>query len=158
MTRIHGTVEESSEPAVDCLLLDRLAELDDEKLTEIFVDGQQAFAALYQRYVTRVFPTSLGGSDSDMRRILTADVFTRALAARSKCQTGKLWRPWLFGIPRNRALDHLRSLKRDSAEPVLQKSVIRDYVAEVSGGTEGALRVQIHRPLRTLRDQIEGTR
>jgi hypothetical protein len=99
VTRIHGTVEESSEPAVDRLLLDRLAELDDE-----------------------------------------------------------LWRPWLFGIPRNRALDHLRSLKRDSAEPVLQKSVIRDYVAEVSGGTEGALRVQIHRPLRTLRDQIEGTR
>ena len=49
MTRIHGTVEESSEPAVDRLLLDRLAELDDEKLTEIFVDGQQAFAALYQR-------------------------------------------------------------------------------------------------------------
>lgn len=29
-------------------------------------------------------------------------------------------------------------------------------IAEVLGGSEGALRVQIHRTLRTLRDRIEG--
>jgi RNA polymerase sigma factor (sigma-70 family) len=112
-----------------------------------------------------------------------------------------MWRPWLFGIARNRALEHFRFLKRGGSDPEFEESHVREYVADVSveveigedaeairqlvaslpdgqreavelrfwaglsyreisevlGGSEGALRVQLHRTLRGLRDRLDGS-
>jgi len=182
--------------------LDPLAQfesLTDEELTEIFVEDQQAFVVLYRRYVTRMYSYFAWRFGSRHAEDLTSDVFTRALTGRSGFQIGKAWRPWLFGIARNRALEHLRALKKDSSEPEFSESDVRESVADVAvevevneqaeairaivaelpetqreavqlrfwaglsyreisevlGGTEGALRVQVHRTLRVLKDRME---
>ncbi len=176
-----------------------LENLTDEQLTELFIDEQQAFVVLYERYVTRVYSYFAWRFGQRHAEDLTADVFTRALTVRSKFQVGKSWRPWLFGIARNRALEHFRKLKRDYAEPEFEESDVKETVVDASvsaelseranavrelvstlsddqreavelrfwaglsyreigellGKSEGAMRVQIHRTLRTLRDRIE---
>ena len=194
------SVDRSTESASEHAIVSPLELLDDEQLTAMFIDEQQAFVVLYRRYVSRVFSYLAWRFGMRHAEDLTADVFTRALKARSKFQIGKAWRPWLFGIARNRSLEHLRSLKRDAAEPEFEESDMSEFVADVStevvmddqaqavrkivaelpeghrevvelrfwaglsyreiaevlGGSEGVLRVQIHRTLQTLRDRIEG--
>jgi len=192
--------DNAAEPMAERVSDHQLEQLNDEELTEILIVEQQAFVVLYQRYVTRVYSYFAWRFGQRHAEDLTSDVFTRALAARSSFEIGRAWRPWLFGIARNRALEHLRTLKRDSSEPEFteldmkesatdvsaevvfdeQAKAVRQIVAtlpdsqreavelrfwaglsyreitEVLGGSEGALRVQIHRTLRVLRDRIEG--
>lgn len=176
-----------------------LETLTDEQLTELFIEEQQAFVVLYERYVTRVYSYFAWRFGQRHAEDLTSDVFTRALTTRSKFEIGKSWRPWLFGIARNRALEHFRKLKRDFAEPEFEESDVKETVADASisaeqsefamavrelistladdqreaielrfwaglsyreigellGKSEGAMRVQIHRTLRALRERIE---
>lgn len=190
----HGRVAVSTGSSTDRSNHDQLS---DEELTAIFVDEAQAFVVLYRRYVDRVFSYfawRFGWSDAED---LTADVFTRALKARTGFKRGKAWRPWLFGIARNRALEHSRYRGRNGplakmsndeesvpgpaaeVEAAERAQAVRMAVSELSdsqreivelrfwaglsyrevaeilGGTEGSLRVQVHRILRTLKAQVE---
>jgi DNA-directed RNA polymerase specialized sigma24 family protein len=63
--------------------LEQLDRLDDEELTAIFVGDKQAFVVLYRRYVTRMYSYFAWRFGQNHAEDLTADVFTRALAARS---------------------------------------------------------------------------
>lgn len=106
--------------------------LSDEELTEIFVEETQAFVVLYRRYVDRVFSYFAWRFGRSYAEDLTSDVFTRALKAREKFQQGKAWRPWLFGIARNRALEHGRFRKRDSSESEFNESSVKEHAPDVA--------------------------
>ncbi len=80
--------------------------------------SQAAFAELYRRHagaVRRVLSDNV--HDVERQRDLVQETFTRALAKLHSLNDPAQFRPWVFQIARNAAIDDLRSRRRVTLEP-----------------------------------------
>lgn len=85
----------------------------DEALAEFVKKGDdRAFGAIIDRYLDHIFnfARQYAKSDEDTEDIVQ-DSFFKAWKHISKFQKGKTFRPWLFTIVRNTALDHIKRRK-----------------------------------------------
>lgn len=87
---------------------------DDASLVTLARGGSSdAFAVLYRRHagaVRRVLTDHV--HDTERQRDLLQDVFTKALVKLDSLRDPALFRPWVFQIARNVALDDLRTRSR----------------------------------------------
>ena len=89
------------------------AHLDDETLARRAVEEKPLFAALYQRYVTRVYRYQMArcGSAADAED-LCAQTFLAALENIHNFRGEGSFAAWLFGIARRKTALHHRSQRR----------------------------------------------
>lgn len=92
------------------------ADLQDEPLIEAAQKGsEQAFRELMLRYIGAIynFSRQYGKTDADAEDI-TQDAFFKAWKHLKQFDPKKAFKPWLYAIARNTALDHIKK-KRASA-------------------------------------------
>jgi len=80
--------------------------------------GLEAFDEIVRRYQHRLygFVLQIVPNPADAREV-TQDAFLRAYRALDQYRPGAAFSAWLFAIARNKAIDHLRSLKQVSDQP-----------------------------------------
>jgi RNA polymerase sigma-70 factor, ECF subfamily len=84
--------------------------LDDEELVEAVRKGDDiAFQTLMRRYENAIFNfvRQYAGNNEDAEDI-AQDSFFKAWKYIHRFKKGKIWKPWLYTIARNTALDHLK--------------------------------------------------
>jgi len=91
---------------------------DESLARQANLGGLEAFDELVRRYQHRLygFVLQIVQNPADARE-LTQDAFLRAFRALDQYRPGAAFSAWLFAIARNKAIDHLRSLKRVSDQP-----------------------------------------
>lgn len=88
-------------------------DISDEKLVEDCLGGSaSAFEELVRRHTASVyrFVLRLLGAREDAEDVVQ-DTFVKAWRKLSRFDSAELFRPWLFAIARNGAIDHLRKKK-----------------------------------------------
>ncbi len=102
--------------------LTEVREPDDAQLVRDARRDRAAFAALYDRYVARVYRYLYSRvGDAHSAEDATAQVFTEALAGLDGYREEGRFAPWLFSIARRRAADHHRRRQNaplEAAAPV----------------------------------------
>lgn len=194
---IHRQSDDSRQPHVGARADEHEhASTSDEDLAVAALEDRAAFSVLYRRYVQRVYSYFTWKFGPVVAEDLTSDVFTRALRLADRFQPGRSWRAWLFGIARNRAMEHSRERQRHDRKPPESETVTDDSpersaiesqeaevvrtllsslsdrerevielrfwadlsyreVSKIVNRSEGALRVEVHRALRSLRRALE---
>lgn len=88
---------------------------EDARLVRAAQRDRTAFAALYDRYVTRVYAYLYGRlGDAREAEDVTAQVFTEVLAGLGRYREQGRFAPWLFSIARRRAADHHRKRRPEA--------------------------------------------
>jgi RNA polymerase sigma-70 factor (ECF subfamily) len=92
---------------------------DDRSLAEAARLEPQAFAALYDRYIDRIFAYALRQSgDVSLAQDVTSATFEKALRSlRRKGWQGQSFLAWLYRIARNEAIAHHRRGRRMAEMP-----------------------------------------
>lgn len=92
----------------------------DELLVRAALDGSsEAFSKLYVRHAAAVRRAlSDNVHDAERQRDLVQETFTRALAKLGTLHDPGQFRPWIFQIARNVAIDDLRARSRMAWEPL----------------------------------------
>lgn len=85
----------------------------DEQLIKEYLEGkEEALAELFGRYLAPIHGFVLSMvKKSDITDDLTQEVFIKAWQSLKKFDTEKSFKPWLYRIARNRAIDYLRKKK-----------------------------------------------
>ena len=91
-------------------MADRTAQISDERLVELSLDGDEsAFGLLVRRYQRRLtaFLSQLVG-DTELARELSQEAFVRAWSALERFDPKYRFSTWLFRIAHNLGIDQLR--------------------------------------------------
>jgi len=118
--------------------IDDMAHLTDGALVDAACGGSaDAFAQLYRRH-SRAVRRALSDNVHDVERQhdLVQETFARALAKLPSLREPSQFRPWVFQIARNAAIDDLRARVRLHLEPLADDEPVSadhgpDLVAEV---------------------------
>jgi RNA polymerase sigma-70 factor (ECF subfamily) len=122
------------------------AYLDDSALLRAALADRREFAALYHRYVGRIFRYCILRLDSaESAEDITSEVFVRALSKLDTCSGD--FAAWLFQITRNAVADRYR--RRQHLEPLGDKAL---QVADVALGPE--MLAEKHFQLEALRRAV----
>ena len=92
------------------VVADRTAQISDERLVELSLDGDEtAFGLLVRRYQRRLtaFLSQLVG-DTELARELSQEAFVRAWSALERFDPKYRFSTWLFRIAHNLGIDQLR--------------------------------------------------
>jgi len=124
------------QPSVTLTATGSEAESDEAALVRAAVHDSTAFAALYQRYVARVYRfVRLRCASSDEAADLTQQVFLKVAAALPRYhERGLPFAAWLFRIARNATIDHARrrrpAVPLESLAGVLAADDVEEYVLD----------------------------
>ncbi len=106
---------------------------DADLVTAARAGSEAAFAAIDRRYrgpLTGFAANVLSGAAHDAEDVVQ-DALIRAHAAlRDAPDRDLVLRPWLYRIVRNRAIDHLRSVKRHPTDPEERLALVPDARAD----------------------------
>lgn len=96
----------------------RHAELPDEALVRLVLDGSAAdFAHLVRRHQAELYRYARGMRiDHDAASDLVQDAFVTAYTRLERCREPARFRYWIFRILRNRCLDWLKNIRRQSVD------------------------------------------
>lgn len=97
---------------------------DDASLVRCVLEGErEAYSELVRRHQTALYRHARGmGLDHDTASDLVQDAFVKAYASLTDCRDPAKFRVWAFRILRNRCLDHLKDIRRNSVP--LEKVVL----------------------------------
>ena len=117
------TLRPDTPPSVDPpqpARVDGVGEVTDERLVELFRDGDAAaFDTLMTRYHREVFHFLIRfmGNRAAAEDVFQ-DTFLQISQSADGFDTSRRFRPWMFTIAANKARDHLRSANRRKAAPL----------------------------------------
>jgi RNA polymerase sigma-70 factor (ECF subfamily) len=142
---------------------EKAAELSDERLVEISLDGDEdAYGILVRRYQRRLtaFLSQLVG-DMELARELSQEAFVRAWAALERFDPRYRFSTWLFRIAHNLGIDQLRRRKlhtmplyRTDADGDEVEVVVADVSKDPLGHLENtALAVELRQVIDGLRPE-----
>lgn len=93
--------------------------MTDVDLIQATIEGKRdAYAALVDRYAADIFATSMSIiANVDDARDISQEAFLRGFIKIGQLRSVDKFRPWIIGIARNLALDHLRQKKKREIDP-----------------------------------------
>ncbi len=144
-------------------MTEKAAELSDERLVEISLDGDEdAYGILVRRYQRRLtaFLSQLVG-DMELARELSQEAFVRAWAALERFDPKYRFSTWLFRIAHNLGIDQLRRrrlqtmpLYRTDADGDEVEVIVADVAKDPLGHLENtALAAELRQVIEGLRPE-----
>ena len=144
-------------------MTEKSAELSDERLVEISLDGDEdAYGILVRRYQRRLtaFLSQLVG-DMELARELSQEAFVRAWAALERFDPKYRFSTWLFRIAHNLGIDQLRRrrlqtmpLYRTDADGDEVEVIVADVAKDPLGHLENtALAAELRQVIEGLRPE-----
>lgn len=95
------------------------AELDDSELARLARDDNDAFEALYRRYVTPIYRYCYARTDNVAdAEDLTAQTFMAVVESIDRNRGGRNFPAWLFGIARHKCADYHRAAYAAPQQPL----------------------------------------